>query len=295
MIDIRYHIYSLAAVFFALAVGIVVGTSFASRSPAGDSARRTVQRYESMIPNLRQEIELATAQRIEKEGIAKESEEFCRAVMPIVVRLRLQWRNVAIIQVGDYDDLAGAIKRTLELANASVNSITVVNRGFEFDDEAEVARALQSIGANPPANAKQARDKLLTVVSDAVCYPADPHILSLAENTGLSKFTGDYVRTNRLVVLVGGLKNKPTKADEDLNSELIAQLEKRGAVVVGCEGTRAEYSQVPAWSKMGIATVDNIETTMGQISLVCALNGEKARFGTKSTAERLVPHTLETE
>ena len=111
MIDIRHHIYSLAAVFLALAVGIMIGTSFAGRSPSGAAGRRTIQRYEGDMRSLRDAILKASGKTAEKEAALKACEQYCRAVMPLAVSDRLYWRNVAVIQTGDDDDLTGSGKK----------------------------------------------------------------------------------------------------------------------------------------------------------------------------------------
>ncbi|MCX6343600.1 MAG: copper transporter [Armatimonadetes bacterium] len=293
MIDIRYHIYSLAAVFFALAVGIVVGSSFANRAPSTAGAKRTIARYESLIPSLKRDIETATDERRAKEAQAKNSEDFCRAALPIVAKGRLEWRNVAIIQTGDYDDISGYVKRALEMAGARVNSITDIDSKFAFENYEKVSQVLTSCGIAPPSDLKEAANKLLALITEAAYTSQGSEILACIEKAGVAKFTGDYSKYNHMVVLVGGLETKEKDNSGNLDSQLIALLEKKGAIVVGCEGSQAAGSCVPKWSKMGIATVDNADTAMGQVALICALNGEKAQFGTKETAERLIPQTLE--
>ncbi|MCL5104191.1 MAG: copper transporter [Armatimonadetes bacterium] len=293
MIDIRYHIYSLAAVFFALAVGIVVGTAFAGRTPATEGARRTIQRYENSMRTLKREIELASEDAAKKEAFAKDSEDFCRAVLPIVAKDRLAWRNVAIVQTGDYDDLSGYVKRVLELAGAHVTSTTDINRTFPFDDHEKVAEVLINCGETPPPNAKEARDRLFSIIADTLYAAKYSTLLSKLEEAGVGKFTGDYGKYNKLIVLVGGSESADTNTSDTIDGQLVARLERPDVIVVGCEGTQAVESYVPSWHKMGIATVDNADSALGQIALVCALNCENAQFGVKDTADRLIPQTLE--
>lgn len=293
MIDIRYHIYSLAAVFFALAVGIVIGTSFAKRMPITDTERSTIMRYENSMRLLKREMDMAADDAKRQAEVAKNCEELCRVVLPTVVKERLIWRNVAIVQTGDYDDLSGNVKLVLEMAGARVNSVTDINRSFPFDDDAKISAALINCGVTPPGDPKAARDKLFSILANMLYSGDYQHVLSKLEESGIAKFTGEYNRHNRFIVLVGGATSRTTLSPDYIDTQLIARFMEPDSIVVGCEGTKCEGSYVPIWHKSGIATVDNVDSAIGQIALVCALNGEKAQFGVKDTADRLIPQSLE--
>lgn len=295
MIDIRYHIYSLAAVFFALAVGIVIGTSFAKGSSSADNERRTILRYENSMRVLKREIEKSADECSVKEIYAEKSEEFCKSILPIVAKDMLAWRNVAIVQTGDYDDLSGSIKRALELAGATVTSITDISREFHFNDDQKIARVLTDCGVTPPDDAKEARTKLFSIITNSLYAAKHTELHSILEEHGVAKFTGDYSRFNKMVVLVGGCTADGTSTVDNVDTLLIDQLQQADVNVVGCENTTAACSYVPVWHKMGIATVDNADSAIGQVALLCALNGECAKFGIKATADRLTPQTLEIE
>jgi hypothetical protein len=295
LIDIRYHVYSLAAVFFALAVGIVFGTTFARTSPATGSERRTIQRYENSMRVLKREIEKTSEGAARNEELARSGEEFCKAALPIVAKGRLLWRNVAIIQTGDYDDLTGSVKHAVELAGARVAGVTTISRTFPFGDDKKIAEAISSCGATPPEDSKKAREKLFSIIADTVCAGTYYHLISKIEDLGVASFSDDSSRSTRLrlVVLVGGAASEQTNAADTVDAQLVSRLERFGVTCVGCENSDAASSYVAAWHKMGIATVDNADSAIGQIALLCALNGENAKFGVKDTADRLIPRTLE--
>ncbi|MEN6357923.1 MAG: copper transporter [Armatimonadota bacterium] len=293
MIDIRYHIYSLAAVFFALAVGIVIGTSFAKRTPITGTERSTITRYENSMRLLKREIDMAADDASKKAELAKNCEELCRVVLPTVVKDRLAWRNVAIVQTGDYDELSGNVKLALEMAGARVNSVTDINRSFPFDDDAKISAALINCGITPPGDPKEARDKIFSMLANLLYTGDYQHLLSKLEDSGIAKFTGEYNRHNRFIVLVGGAESRTTFSPQYIDTQLISQFAAPDVTIVGCEGTKCEGSYVPVWHKSGIATVDNVDSAIGQIALICALNGEKAQFGVKDTADRLIPQSLE--
>ena len=292
MIDIRYHVYSLVAVFLALAVGIVIGTSFAQNSPLQKTSRRTIARYEDDMRELKNKIVEASEDATRKDALAKSCQDYCRAMMPAVVKGKLAGRNVAIIRTGDYDEIEGPVKQVLVYAGARVSSVTTISREFPFDDGRRIASVLAT-GGITVADGVQARDKLFAILAQALVYASYSQLTPKLEEGGVAQFSGDYLRANKLVILIGGASRDEGMSAETIDSRLVDGLQKLGATVVGCEGTDAAASYVPTWRKKGIATVDNVETAMGQVALVFALNGENASFGSKDTADRLIPQSVE--
>ncbi|MDH7601852.1 MAG: copper transporter [Armatimonadota bacterium] len=294
MIDIRYHVYSLAAVFFALAVGVVFGTTFAKTSPSSELEKRTILRYENSMRILKREVEKATEGAAKYEALARASEEFCKAILPTVIKGKLEWRNVAIIQTGDYDDLTGSVKQALELAGAQVTSVTTLNRTFPFNDEKKVGSVLTECGIYSETDEQKPLMKIHEIIAGTVTAGTHNHLLDKLESLGVARFEGSYdkYRRVRLVVLVGGSTSESANTANEIDSRLIAALKELGATVVGCESSTAVSSYVPVWHKAGVATVDNADSAIGQTALVYALNGENANFGIKPTADRLIPQSL---
>jgi len=293
LIDMRYHIYSLAAVFFALAVGIVIGAGFARGTSSSDAQRKTLARYSSAMNALKRDIQLASQDAAQKDKVARDSEEFCRAVLPMVAKNRLTWRNVAMVRTGDYDDLVGPVKRALELAGAKVTSITEIDHSFDFTDTKRVVEALTLCGIVPPADSREVKEKLFRVLANSVLNGGYSQFPAKLEAAKVATFTGDYTRPTKLVVLVGGAISSKSDTGQSVDAPLISQLEQPGVTVVGCESRIAGESYVETWEKMGIASVDNADSAIGQIALLFALTGENAKFGVKKTADRLLPQTLE--
>ena len=293
MIDVRYHIYSLAAVFLALAVGIVIGTSFAKSMPSDSTGRRTIQRYERVMRDLRGEIVKSSSKSVEEEAALKSCQDYCRAMMPFVVKNKLYWRNVAVIQTGDNDDLTGSVKQALQMAGAEVSCTADINGTFDFTDDAAISQALTTAGIATSGNPSMDRQKMFGVLSTVLCSGKASYLVPKIEKAGIARITGDCSKVCKMVVFVGGSSSESKSLAQTVDAQVITSLQKIGVTAVGCEPSNAAFSYVPLWHKTGIASIDNADTAMGQTCLVYALNGESASFGTKKTADRLIPKTME--
>ena len=293
MIDFRYHIYSLAAVFLALAVGIVVGTSFARNYPTSEISRDTIKRYERDRQDLKSEIQNKFQESEKSEALARRGQEFCRAVLPVVVKNELAGERVAIIRTGDQPE--GSIRQALEAAGAQVTSVTVMSRTFPFDDNERIDLVLVESGFDSGGEGVGPRDKLFRVLAETICSGRYSDMLPKLEEAGVAEFSGDYRRHNELIVLLGGANTELLNTAEVVDSQLVDQLDRLDVTVVGCEGSQVGSSYVPEWHRKGIATVDNADTATGQLAIIYALKGETANFGFKDTADRLIPQSLEIE
>jgi hypothetical protein len=69
---------------------------------------------------------------------------------------------------------------------------------------------------------------------------------------------------------------------------------KVGIPVVGVELSGTEPSQIPWYQGKDLASVDDLDMTAGQAALVYALTGSHGAYGTKSTADSLLPNVVGT-
>jgi len=87
-----------------------------------------------------------------------------------------------------------------------------------------------------------------------------------------------------------GMTTVQDQTSSAFNSGVIDGVMAVGVPVVGVETTSTEPSQVPWYQSEGISSVDNLETTAGQAALIYALAGSHGTYGTKSTANSLLPN-----
>src|SRR5918999_3805272 len=99
MFDLRYHVASLAAVFIALVIGILVGVGLSGRGLLDETER---QRLQEDIARLDRESD-RQQQRIEELLAA---EQYERATYEAVMDGRLDGQRIALVFVGPIDGAA---------------------------------------------------------------------------------------------------------------------------------------------------------------------------------------------
>src|SRR5882757_1413247 len=105
----RYHAASLAAVFLALAVGILIGVGFGSDLVNGTA--------DDLEKSLHSDLDAQNAKIDDLESQLASERKFSAAVAPAVVENRLRDRQIAIVAFGGLDDaLADDVRNALEPA-----------------------------------------------------------------------------------------------------------------------------------------------------------------------------------
>src|SRR5919198_1396243 len=97
MFDLRYHVASLAAVFLALIVGILVGVGISGRGFVDKSERRN---FENRIAVLQGRVDRLTAEKdlAGRQGVAAES--YVEDTYPVLMKGRLAGHKIAVIVIG---------------------------------------------------------------------------------------------------------------------------------------------------------------------------------------------------
>ncbi len=283
LIDLKYHLISIVAVFLALAVGILVGSSFI----AGTS----VKGLERQFVRLREENQLQRASIDTLRNDALKHEEFDSAVAPILVRNQLSGHRIAIIQTGDFSEATQSAKSILEQAGANVASVTTLSNLDAPDAQSRMARAIEQLtgetGVTDPVG------RFLEILANSIASGSNPQSLGIFEQEDLLTTSGDYEHKVLRVVLIGGGKRRINLEPQHADLVLIDKLHAAGVVsVIGAEPADAVTSFIPMYHRKSIPTVDNVDQPMGQVALVYAVAGENGNFGVKPSADRVVPSSL---
>ena len=288
--DIRYHIASLAAVFLALGIGILVGTAFVG-APVVQRQTALIKRLEENVGDLRRE----TATR-------DNTEKALSALVPGVIDGKLAGRQVLVVQSGGYRDATDAAVETLEKAGAVVQRVALPIEAWRREMKQDTAAL-----ADPDTLAK-AMDSEARQIAPLLLRgdPADGvSPLQTYRDRGLLVDEGTSDKGPfRMVVLVGGTPLAVATAGATDDSALQTFIQQRdlplidswatgGATVVAVEPLQAEVSFLHLYQGSEIATVDAIDRAAGQIALPLALLGEAGNYGLRPTADRPLPKSVE--
>ena len=118
MFDLRYHVASLAAVFVALVIGILVGVGLSGRGFVNDAERKNL---EARIDELQRRPRLRGRPRGQAQRRGDALDDFADTTYTSLVRRRLAGTTVGVVFVGSVDQgLAGTIRRTVSDAGGRI-------------------------------------------------------------------------------------------------------------------------------------------------------------------------------
>jgi hypothetical protein len=324
VINFRYHVVSLTAVFLSLAVGLVLGSTVLN-GPMLDALNSQISTLGQTNQQLREQVSFL-------EGEAEREEAFATEAASWLLDGALTDRRIALVVLPEADDYADDLVEMLELAGADVTgTIGVTDR---FVQPAHRLNQLLDLAHNAvppsididdlPANSDgvETSAALLAAVlfERPVADPAPDGDRDPPERTTIdgvpeadrrdvlaAYVAAEYLEIHRqptepaeVVVVVAALPYTDTDAAEKNEALLttVEQLGLAGPVVVAAAGPAGSGNVVieirddPQLSA-GISTVDNVSTPQGLVAagLVVAdhLANQVGHYGDGSGAQGMLP------
>ena len=309
MIDFRYHLVSLIAVFLAIALGIVIGTTQLNGKVL-DDLRGQVSSLEQGKRDLEDSTQQLQAQRDDDNA-------FQTAVAPALVDGALTGRSVVLV-VSDEQVSSDTIDEVTTLvgqAGGTVSGTIRLQPAFSDPSKASAQQNYVPGGGLPtsvtlPTNgdAGQLAASVLAQVLMAKVAGPTPNTADLSSVLPglsaldvLSQDTASVTPANFAVVLTAGAfsGNDADQRNASL-AELAAALDAagEGAVVAGDAASATDKGLVGVLrndptTSAAVSTVDNVDTIAGQISTVLALGregeGTSGKYGTGQDTQPVPP------
>lgn len=300
MISFRYHLVSLIAVFLALALGIVVGTT-ALNGPITTDLRKQVNTLKSDRTTLAQQVKLLQRQ-------VGDAEQFASIYGGELVSGALNGQSVLMIGMPDAGaSVQDSIARQIATAGGKVSGRVQLTNDYidqrRGSDIATLATGpVHPVGLTLPetSDAGQLGGALLAFVLLGKGQPTDlSQVLGGFSELHMVNVSGGVTPSTTVVIVgTGVLQNNDYGAKAEL--ELVAALQQGGGhVLVAGDAASATRNGIvagvrgPSGPKATVSTVDNADTAMGQVTSVLAvadvINSVVGHYGTGSGADALFP------
>ncbi|SFQ73380.1 Copper transport outer membrane protein, MctB [Amycolatopsis arida] len=308
MISLRYHIVSVAAVFLALAVGVVLGSTALNGSLLSGLA--------SEKSDLATQVSTLESERNALDARLRDADAFAGVVGPKVVAGQLDQRTVVLVTTPDADPAhRDALRRLVEQSGAAVTGEVQLTEAFTDPDRAgqlrEVVTRLQPAGAqfptagDPGTLAGALLGSVLLVDKESARPQSSPEELAAAlgglTDGGFVKPAENVKPAQLAVVLTGGKATGDGAGDRAaILARFATQLDRSGAGTVltgnpaAAEGTGAiGVARADTATTSILSTVDNVDSAAGRVVTVLALReqleGGSGRYGVAGNAQGPAP------
>ncbi|HEX2016723.1 MAG TPA: copper transporter [Solirubrobacteraceae bacterium] len=295
MFDFRYHALSLTAVLIALVVGLLLGVAIGDRNLVSSAQR-------GLRDSLRRDVNAARAENSQLSGQLSFRSRFESLVYPDLVAGRLGGRRVGLLVLGGAsDEISGLVRSALEPAGGRLVLAAAVREPPDLASLAAAAPAgsrFSKLASDPSLVGSLGRHLGLAVARGArPAVAGRTRLLDTERGPLLSSFNGSLAPLDGVVVLRNDASiapGPPATAANALDAGLVAGLVAANVPVVGVETSATASSQVPWYGQQKLASVDDLDDIAGRAALVFALGGAHGAYGTKPTAEALLPRLVST-
>jgi hypothetical protein len=281
MFDVRYHALSLAAIFIALVVGLLLGVAIGDKELVS-SARNDVRN------SLRRDVAKADSQRDDARQQLADEQRFINDAYPILTGNHLVGRNIGLVLLGDDKDAPGIVDKALEPTGADLKLVAVVRESVGLEQLAARARGTRyaALAGNPDLLGDFGKRIGIQIVNGG-------HLVDDARTALMSSLSGDFGGLDGVVV-VHTTDDPPADkqaADQlaQLQDGIARGLVASGVSVVGIEQRNSDPSFVGWYRDRDMSSVDNVDESAGRAALVFVLGGSDGAFGRRNSAQALLP------
>lgn len=301
MINLRYHIVSLAAAFLAFGLGILAGTTVISD--------RLVEQLQGNTARLQRDLDAVRGSVADLQRQLDVWERFGRSIEPALLQGRLAGRAVVILADRRVPgELISRVNEALTFANAKRPTRLTLTDKWSLSAPAaieQLALALRIQGSRAEDVVTEAAARIGSRLASSSDARADGDVLRNLEGAGFLDIddlpaTGPFPAANAIVVVISsGARDEMPQPDDFFVPMLKVVSDSR--VVAAVEPTTADRSRLLAELVRGdgeisrsVSTVDHVDTVAGLLSLVYGLRdlgaGEAAtHYGVRGGASAVAP------
>jgi Copper transport outer membrane protein, MctB len=283
MFDFRYHALSLAAVFLALVVGLLLGIEIGDRGLVSSAEKKLRQSLRADVNRARDE-----SQRLRDE-LAHRT-DFENEVYPELVSGQLQDRRIGVVFVGGSSNRMVKLMRDgLVGSGGRIVFVGVIREPLDLPGIAARAQGTRYAAVDLGSDLIKALGKRI-----GVQLTQGGRLVRRTRGKVFSSFSGTLGKLDGVVVVRDPpkLKGDAARAAKLFEDGMVSGLTSRTTPVVGVETTSTTPSQVNWYRDRELASVDDVDDIAGRLALVFTLAGADGAYGVKPTADALLPRVV---
>jgi hypothetical protein len=263
MFDLRYHVASLAAVFFALVIGILVGVALATHG-LGHAERQRLERDLRIVQSDNENL-----QRQVQENRADAA--FVATSYNALMSDRLRGQRIAVLFIGSVDPkVRSAVTTALDDASGSVTRIRAISVPLN-------ARAIDKTLDKRPllasfASGRSRFNHIGTELADELVVGGDTPLWDALESQLVEERRGSAKPQVDGVIVVRSAPEQSERPTARFLTGLLSELATRPLPVIGVERAHTDPSSVPSFTRFGLSTVSDVDLAPGRVALAVLLS-----------------------
>jgi hypothetical protein len=273
----KYYIILLIGIFLSLGLGILIGVTLENKDIIENQQILITRQIESEFSALRKETDML---RTNLEDIAKEKEQadsLCDYLFSKLTENRLKEVKISMISI-NASDAYYDLKQFLQLAGASIESSIII--------EPELYTRQLDVTAVSDAGNEEMKEpeKFYNIVAEELIFSviegcATPLVNRIKELHFIS-ISNDLEDYSDVIILFGNGREKGLQlyGNQYFDIELIQAAKNLGLPIIAVEPVSVSRSAIPEYKKMGISTVENIDTILGKLALISILEADRNEF-----------------
>lgn len=282
--NIKFYVISIAAIFAALGIGIFVGFLLDAQNLIMDQRNDIITEIEKRFDYLSEENK-GLKEALESANNEKENYEyFIDSTYKEIIKDKLVGVNVAIIETNN-DYVYSSVGQLLEAAGANVVNLTTIMDTFLSQDL--LINLYQELQI--PINSSNIAGDVIRKLTESIIKGEMNELVLKLDERGFINLVGPINEPADYIIVAGGSRDDSQDRINVIDSTIINVAKSNSVPVVGVERIDVNYSYIETYKNLGITTIDNVDTTIGKVSLILAMEGRPGHYGVKKTAEDLIP------
>lgn len=322
MVHLRYHLVSIIAVFLALGLGVLFGSTVVDRGTVAflearvDEVERDVQRTEERNRELADEL-----QELERRETALAEEGTGR-----LLARQLEGTPVVLVRLAGGDAADGDLRTTLSDAGAVVEAVVTLDNDLALIEESDQERFVEALGLRRGLLTMPDRLQMAAArrVAGAIWWPAYPPLASARDREAQAALEdlaalaqAGFVTVDRpgdpgdgvvplpagpdVGMVVVAPPDRPLSEAETVILDLLERIHEARPAPTTVVATPTDGALGPVamlrdedGAVEGVSTIDHVDSFAGRLALVLALGdglagAESGHYGSGPGAQRLVP------